>query len=121
MKPMLYLTLTALLFTGQAMADCTKPTTDAKIPNGSKATKEEMIVAQRAVKTYDADVKSYQECLKKQQDEEIAKGGDKLTDEQRQKILDKYINLSNSEVDKVQKFADKFNVELRAYKAKNPA
>ena len=26
---------------------------------------------------------------------------------------------SNAEVDKVQKLADKFNVELRAYKAKN--
>ena len=121
MKPMLYLTLTALFFTGQVMADCTKPTTDAKIPNGSKATKDEMVVAQRAVKAYNDGVKEYQECLKTEQDGEIAKGGDKLTDEQRQKIVDKYIKLSNDEYDKVQKLADKFNVELRAYKAKNPA
>jgi hypothetical protein len=121
MKLMLPLTLTALLFAGQALADCTAPANDASIPNGAKATKDEMIVAQRAVKAYDAAVKVYTDCLKTSQDAEISAAGEKLTEEQRQKIVGKYVDKTNTEVDKVQKLADKFNVELKAYKAKNPA
>jgi len=122
MKLMLPLTLTALLFAGQALAaDCTVPANTASVPNGAKATKEEMLAAQKTVKAYDAAVKTYTDCLKTAQDAEIAAGGDKLTDEQRNKIIDKYAGKSNAEVDKVQKLADKFNIELKAYKAKNPA
>lgn len=121
MKLMLPLTLTALLFAGQAMAECKVPTNDVSVPNGAKATKDEMIAAQRAVKEYNAAVTTYTECMKTEQDAEIAAAGDKLTDEQRQKIVGKYADKSNAQVDKLQKVADKFNIELRAYKAKNPA
>lgn len=121
MKLMLPLTLTALLFAGQALADCTAPATATAIPNGSKATKDEMIAAQRALKAMNAEVETYGTCLKTEQDAEIAAGGDKLTDEQKQKIAAKYADKTNAEVDKLQKLADKFNVELRAFKAKNPA
>jgi hypothetical protein len=121
MKLMLPLTLTALLFAGQAMADCAAPATDTSIPNGAKATKDEMIAAQRALKALNAVVETYGSCLKTQQDAEIAAGGDKLTDDQKQKIAGKYAEKTNAEVDKLQKLADKFNIELRAFKAKNPA
>jgi hypothetical protein len=121
MKLMLPLTLTAALFAGQALADCAAPATDANIPNGSKATKEEMVAAQRAVKAYDAAVKTYSDCLKTAQDAEISAAGDKLTEEMRQKIVTKYADKTNVEVDKLQKMADKFNAELKAFRAKNPA
>ena len=122
MKLMLPLTLTALLFAGQALAaECTAPTNDTSVPNGSKATKEQMIAAQRAVKAYDTAVKEYGECLKTAQEAELAAAGDKLTDDMRVKIVSKYADRSNAEVDKLQKMADKFNAELKAFKAKNPA
>lgn len=121
MKLLLPLSLTAALFAGQVMAACATPTNSVNVPNGSKASKDEMIAAQKAVKAYDADVKTYTECLKKEQDAEIAAGGDKMTDDQKAKVAGKYVDKQNVEVDKLQKIADKFNAELKAYKAKNPA
>ncbi len=121
MKLILPLTLTALLFAGQALADCPPPGLDTNVPNGSKATKDEMVAAQRAVKAYNAAVETYSACLKTAQDAEIAAAGDKLTEDLRVKIVSKYADKTNAEVDKLQKMADKFNAELKAFKAKNPA
>ncbi len=56
-----------------------------------------------------------------EQDAEIAKGGDKLPQVQRDKIVERYTKQINEEVNRVQKIADKFNAELKAFKAKNPA
>ena len=122
MKLMLPLTLSALLLAGQAMAaECTAPTNDINVPNGSKASKDEMLATQRAVKAMDAAVKEYGECLKNMQDAELAAAGDKLTEDMRTKIVAKYADRSNAEVDKLQKVVDKFNAELKAWRAKNPA
>lgn len=121
MKLLLALSLTAALFAGQAFAACTAPGNSVSIPNGSKASKDEMIAAQQAVKAYDAAVKSFIECLKKDQDAEIVAGGEKMTDAQKAKVAGRYVDRQNIEVDKLQKVADKFNAELKAYKAKNPA
>lgn len=122
MKLMLPLTLTALLFAGQALAaDCTAPANEVNVPNGSKATKDEMLATQRAVKALDAAVKEFGECLKTAQDAELAAAGDKLTDDMRTRIVSKYSDRSNAEVDRLQKVVDKFNAELKAWRAKNPA
>jgi hypothetical protein len=121
MKFLLPLTVVASLAAGAAYADCAKPDGKVAVPNGSKATKDEMIAAQRAVKAYDSAVKDFGSCLLSEQDAEIAKGGDKLTQEQRDKIVERYSKQINDEVDKVQKVADKFNAEVKAFKAKNPA
>jgi hypothetical protein len=121
MKALLPLTIIATLCAGTAYAACTAPDAIAKIPNGSKATKDEMVAAQRSVKAYDAAVKGFTDCLKTEQDAEIAAGGDKMTDEQKAKIAGRYAAKQNTEVDKLQKAADRFNIELKAFKAKNPS
>jgi hypothetical protein len=123
MKLMLPLTLTAMLIASQAMAaDCAVPKSGIdKIPNGSQASKDDLLAARRAVNEYDAAVKSYNECLKTQQDAELAAAGDKISDDQRTKIVNKYVQMSNAQVDKLQKLADQLNAEIRAFKAKNPS
>jgi hypothetical protein len=121
MKFLLPLTMIAVLATGTAYAECAIPDGKVDIPNGSKATKDEMVAAQRAVKAFDAAVKTYTECLKTEQDAAIAAGGDQMTQEDHDKVVAKFVERSNAQVDRVQKIADKFNAELRAYKAKNPA
>lgn len=121
MKFLLPLTMIATLAAGAAQAECAKPDSKLSVPNGSKATKDEMVTAQKAVKALDAAVKEYGTCVAAEQDAEIAKGGEKLTQEARDKIVGRYSKLINDEVDKLQKIADKFNAEIRAYKAKNPA
>lgn len=113
MKVLLTVSMLGMLAMGPAFADCTAPDGNVQIPSGDTATRDEMIAAQKAVKAYDATVKAYSECLQQEADAKIAAGGDKA------KISEEYAKRSNVEVDKLQKIADKFNVELRAFKAKN--
>jgi hypothetical protein len=119
MKVLLPLTLVAALIAGPAAAaDCVAPNNDVKIPDGSKATKDEMLAAQHAIRENDAAIKQYADCLKAEQDAKLAAGGDTMKDEDKLKIATEYANRQNAEVEKLQKLADQFNVELRAYKAK---
>jgi hypothetical protein len=115
MKTMLALSLLTALAASPAFADCQPPSESVAIPNGTAATRDEMVMAQKAVRAFDAAVKTYTECLQQEEDAKIAAGGDK------EKLAKQYADLQNTQVDKAQKLADKFNLELRAYKAKNPA
>ncbi len=119
MKFLLPLSLLTALIAAPAFADCSAPSNEVKVPNGANATKDEMVAAQHAVKDYNAAVKDYIECISKEMDAKVAMGGDKLTDADRQKISSAYTAMQNAAVDRVQKVADKFNVELRAWKSKN--
>jgi len=99
---------------GCAWADCSPPNVAAiNIPNGTTATRDQMIAAQRAVKAYDTAVKAYGDCLQQQLDSQVAAGGNKET------LSVQYDKMNNDQVDKLQKLADKFNEELRAFKARN--
>jgi hypothetical protein len=113
MKAMLMVPIIAALAAGPVYADCQAPNDSVQIPSGSSATRDEMVAAQKAVKAFDTAVKSYADCLQQEQDAKVAAGGDK------QKLAEEYSKRQNAEVDKVQKVADKFNLELRAFKAKN--
>ena len=119
MKFLLPLSMLVALVAAPAFADCTAPSNEVKVPDGASATKDEMVAAQHAVKDYNAAVKVYIDCITKEMDARVAMGGDKLTDADRQKISKEYAAMQDSAVDRVQKVADKFNVELRAWKAKN--
>jgi hypothetical protein len=120
MKVLLPLTLLAALAAAPVYADCTPPNNDVKIPDGATATKDQMLAAQHAIKDADAAIATFSDCLRAEQDAKIAAGGDKLTDADKLKISTEYVNRQNVEVEKLQKLADQFNVELRAYKAKLP-
>jgi hypothetical protein len=121
MKLLLPLTAIAAFAAGVAHAECAKPDGKIVIPNGSKSTKDQMLAAQHAVKAYDAEVKKFGECVLGEQDAEIAKAGDKLKQEDRDKIVARYSKQITGEEEKLKKAADKFNAELKAYRAKNPA
>ena len=114
MKFLLPLSLLTALIAAPAFADCTVPPDNVVIPDGTNATKDEMIAAQHAVKDYNAAGTEYIDCLGKEMDAKLAAGGDKMTDADRKKINSQYAALQNTVVDEVQKVADKFNVELRA-------
>jgi len=112
MKMLLPLCVLAMLTAGPALADCAAPDGTVQIPDGSMATREEMIAAQKAVVAYDAAVKTYTDCLAQEQQQKLDAGGDKV------KLQKHYAELNNSQVEKVQQLADKFNAELKAFKAK---
>lgn len=112
MKILLPVAALLALATGTALADCAIPENNVQIPDGSTATKAEMIAAQKAVQAYDAAVKTYTDCLAQEQQQKIDAGGDKA------KLQKQYAEMNNVQVEKVQQLADKFNTELKAYKAK---
>lgn len=113
MKRALPVAALSVVFAGPVFADCAAPDNNVQIPDGSTATKAEMIAAQKAVQAFDASVKQYSECLQQEQQAKLDAGGDKV------KLQKQYAELNNAQVEKVQQLADKFNVELKAYKAKN--
>jgi hypothetical protein len=94
-------------------ADCTPPSDSLVIPNGSQATRDEMIAAQKAVKDLNTAVSAYGDCLKQEEDAKVAAGGDKV------KLHNTYAKLNNDQVARLQQVAAKFNEELHAFMAKN--
>lgn len=107
--------LLAALAAGTVHADCTPPDSAIQIPDGATASRDQMIAAQRAVKAYDVAVKAYGDCLQQQLDAKVASGADRV------KLSVQYDEMTNAEVDKLQRVASKFNAELRTFKAKNSA
>jgi hypothetical protein len=121
MKVLLPLSLLALLVAGPALADCIAPNHTVKVPNGATATKDEMIAVNRELKAWNAEVVDFKSCLDLEQDAAIAALGDKATDDQRTKVAKKYTDLYNNEVDKLTDVANRFNTEVKTFKAKNPS
>jgi hypothetical protein len=110
MKFLRTVTVVAAFAAGPALADCSAPDGSVQIPSGSAATREEMVAAQKAVKAYDNAVRAYSDCLQQQK---AATGSDNA------KLAEEYNRRVDVEVDKLQRLADKFNGELRAFKARN--
>jgi len=121
MKVLLPVLLIAAALASPAHAACTAPTNEVKIPSGSTATMDEMLAAKKAIQENNAVVETYTQCLKAEQEAKIAAGGTDMKDEAKVKISTEYANLQNVEVEKLQKLADQFNVEVRAFKAKQAA
>jgi len=96
----------AILFTIAAVialpasADCVAPTPPGDPPSGATATREQMVAAQAVIKTYDAAVAVFSDCVKKDGTGRQAQGAEDA-------------------VRSVEKLAAKFNAELRIFKQRN--
>jgi predicted transglutaminase-like cysteine proteinase len=89
-----------------AQADCVLPPAPSKIPDGATASQQEMITAMQTLKEYNNDVETYNKCL----EFEAKQNRLSKADEER---------MHNSAVDTLQKVANKFNEQVRTFKAKN--
>ena len=102
----------ALFFAAnQAVARCDYPTQLKDIPNGEVATKEEMTDAQKAIKTYLADMNEFLDCLAVEND---ALGDDEANADKRSVVAARH----NAAVDQMEQTGEEFNVAVRAYKAR---
>lgn len=91
--------------------DCTRPKLPGKVPDGAKATDEEMRQAQAAVKTYVTESEAFNACL----DKMVQANLPKLT-------VQDYLSLTAQHdltISAMQLFADQFNQQLRIYKARS--
>lgn len=104
-----------------AMAECDKP--DApKLPNGAKATMEDMLAGQKAVKAFQEVNLEYMGCLEKiyTAAEKAALEGSDDAKAKAQKNYSEAIDAYNDAVSKEEEVAGQFNTEIREYKAANP-
>jgi hypothetical protein len=113
----LSLAVIAFAVSGAAGAACIYPRAPEQVPDGSTATYEEMVAAQKAVQEFNEDINAYNACL----DLEMAtaeKSG--AYDENRlTEMRAIQAKRNNAAVDEVQAIADRFNEQLRVFKARD--
>lgn len=112
MRVVLAVSILGILAAAPVFADCPVPDNNVVIPNGTTATRDEMLAAQKALKAYNDAVANYGTCLQQDVEAKIAAGGNK------EKLTAAMAKRNDAEVDKVQALADRWKVELAAFKAK---
>jgi hypothetical protein len=115
------LAIAALTIATQASAACAYPKSPDKIPDGSKATKEEMIAGMKMMRAYNDQIKTYTDCLKDEHDAAAAKIDSGLAQDKKdaQKAeLDKVLAQKNdAAVDDASTVTGRFNDQIKAYNA----
>jgi hypothetical protein len=102
-------------------ATCVYPQAPQSLPNGSSATKEEMLAAQGSVKEYAKNVQEvYLPCLGKDQDEQLAAldPADPKFAEKKAAVESIHAKKHNSALDELQALVDRWNLEKKAYQDK---
>ena len=103
-----------------ASADCVYPQAPQSLPNGAKATKDEMLAAQAQVKEYSAAVQEkYLPCLEKEKADYTAALDNMDPDYTAKKtaIDDVHAKKHNAALDELQAVAARWSDELKAFKA----
>jgi hypothetical protein len=101
-----------------AQAACVYPQAPKSLPNGSRATKEEMLAAQTEVKAYSKDVQEvYLPCLEKEKDEQIAAldSADPDYAARKSAIEALQIKKHNAALDELSALANSWGQELKAF------
>lgn len=116
-KPSLF--CLALVSSAAFAEDCAIPEVPA-LPDGATAGEQEMLAGQTAVRAYQAANTAYRVCLdEKMEPAEQAALGDE-SDPALTNAIATLNNQYNASVAAEEEIANKFNTELRAYKAANP-
>jgi hypothetical protein len=118
MKALFAMAFIAALATSPLYADCAYPPGPDKLPDGASATLEEMLAGQKAVNAYQKAINEYITCIDKDLDDAIAKAGDKLKPKQKADMQKIEAQKHNAAIDQVQSVADRFNEQVKVYKAR---
>lgn len=108
--------------TSPAWAACSYPKAPDKIPDGTTATKDDMVAAQKLVKQYNTDMEAYLSCIKLEYDGQLAKYPADATPEQaaeRAELEKRQVQKHNAAIDELESVAGRFNEQVKAFKAKN--
>jgi hypothetical protein len=121
-RPIHVLLAVVLVLSGLAAhAGCVYPQAPQSLPNGSTATKDEMVAAKAKVTEYQTAVEgTYLPCLNKEKDEAIAALDPNDPQYAQQKVLLESVHAKkyNAAVDELTAVAGQFNDEIKAFKAK---
>lgn len=111
-----FFSVTSLLIGAQSALACDYPER-VSIPNGTTASKEEMLEGQRGVKAYVANMETYLKCIVDEEKQARA-AIEELSAEDEQQREDMLNKKYNAAVDEMERTAAQFNVEVQAYRAK---
>ncbi len=103
-------------FSGQAFAECDMPASPI-IPDGNVASLDELVSAQKAMKTYQTDLGTYRDCLKVMEEGLDPEAEAEESQEKAKMIIDEY----NASVDSEAAIAEEFNAAVRIFKTRQPA
>jgi hypothetical protein len=119
MKALLALAAATALSAGAAYADCPYPTPPDKVPDGATATMQDMLAGQKAVGEYNKAINDYVACIDKEVGQAIAKAGDQIKPEQKADMQRIANQKHNAAIDQLQSVADRFNEQVKVFKAKS--
>lgn len=88
------------------------------VPDGSTASKEEMIEGQRGIKAYMSAMEEYLSCIETAEQETVA-GADDLDEATKQQRIQMYNKKYNAAVDEMNLVAEEFNMQVRTYKERS--
>jgi len=117
-KASCFAVLAAIALPATALADCAYPKALGKLPDGTSATREDMVAGKKAVDAYNAAMNTYLDCLKTEHDAALAKADPAPTDEQKKMLTTRWTKQNDAAVDELQDAADRFNEQLRVFKAR---
>ena len=106
------------LVAAQAQAACDYPAAPGKFPDGTQASKDEMLTAKKSVVKYNDDMTAYLTCIKSEFDTKVA-GMTNVTPEQKAEMEKVQNQKQAAALEEVTAVTDRFNEQLRAWKAKN--
>ncbi len=108
------LAVAALTATSASWAACDYPS-KVDVPNGTQASKEQMMAGQKAIKSYMDEMNTYLDCIDDENAAAKSEGEAAEITAQREALLLKRHNAAIAEMEAV---AANFNTQVRAYKAK---
>ena len=122
LKPVLLIAPLLMVLGASAHAACVYPQAPQSFPNGTSATKEEMLAAQAAIKTYSSEVQDvYLGCLEKEKVDAIAALDSSDAEAYAQKktaIEEIHAKKHNAAVDELSAIATRWSEEIKAFNAK---
>jgi hypothetical protein len=111
--------LLAVLSVSPVYADCTMPTPVTNIPDGTTATAQQILDAQKNVIAMQDATHTYLACIKKEHDDALAAAGPGITTVAADKIDNDESHKNNAAVNQLNATIKAFEASVAAYKAKN--
>jgi hypothetical protein len=108
------------LAAAQAHAACDYPAAPGKFPDGSQATKEEMIAGKKMFTAYDAQMSAYLECLKSEFQASVAALPPDTPKKQKEEMERLLGQKQNTAIEEAEGVKERLNKEIRAYVALHP-
>ena len=109
-----------LKMTRAAFVACGAPAAPSEVPDGATATREQMVAAHATVKAFDEATTIYTQCLDTTAYQAGVQFKAVATSADTDAISALQTQLHNAAIDRDQALANKFNLQLRRFKARAP-